>query len=361
MLAAVTSCMRLPPAWLAGTFVVSAVVAPAASAQPAPPQVPASGEVAFSHYPAIATATEVISRLLTPITAEAFRRKNASSGKMLQSEMFDISGERFRVYVPQSRPAGGYGLLVFVPPWPEAMLPEGWAGVLDRYGIIFVSADRSSNIERPLERRVPLALAGLENIRAAYQVDPARTFVGGFSGGSRMAMRIALAYPDEFQGVLLDAGSDPIGESQAVLPPPPLMLAFQTRTRIAFVTGAGDETALSMDSASRASMQYWCVENVSVHNEYGVGHDAARPGTFEWAIRALITAPKPDSPKMAACRAARAKEAATALAGVENALHTGRRREAHKALLDADTRYGGLIAPQSIELADRCSCGIFDP
>ena len=339
---------------------VSAIIGPvSASAEPGPVRAAASGDVAFNNYPAIARASDVVARLLTPITAESFRRKEASSGKVLQSAMFDIGGERFRVYVPQTKPAGGYGLLVFVPPWPQAALPEGWARVLDRYGIIFVSAERSSNIEKLLERRVPLALAGLENMKSAFNIDPERTFIGGFSGGSRVAMRIALAYPDKFDGVLLDAGSDPVGDIEAPVPAVPLMSAFQTRTRIAYITGADDETALSMDAASRTSMHYWCVDNIAVRNEYGVGHDVAHPGTFDWAIRFLIAAPKPDFARNAACRTARTAEAGAALAGVTAALDTGRRPEARRALLTADARYGGLIAPTSIELADRCSCGIF--
>ena len=51
------------------------------------------------------------------------------------------------------------------------------------------------------------------NVMKRYAVDPQRVFVSGFSGGARVAMRLALAYPDLFRGALMDAGSDPIGDA----------------------------------------------------------------------------------------------------------------------------------------------------
>ena len=64
------------------------------------------------------------------------------------------------LYVPAHPPPAGYGLLVFIPPWQEARLPAGWAPILDQAGIIFVSAAGSGNAEKPLARRIPLALLG---------------------------------------------------------------------------------------------------------------------------------------------------------------------------------------------------------
>ena len=81
-----------------------------------------------------------------------------------------------------------------------------------------------------------------ENVRGLYPIDLARVYVGGLSGGSRVAEIAALAFPDVFRGVLLNAGSDPIGGEQGIyLPPPDLFRKFQT-TRIVYVTGGEDET-----------------------------------------------------------------------------------------------------------------------
>ena len=59
------------------------------------------------------------------------------------------------------------------------------------------------------------------NLMERFHADPDRVFVGGFSGGSRIAMRLALGYPDLFHGVLLNAGGDPLGNAEAGAPPLP--------------------------------------------------------------------------------------------------------------------------------------------
>jgi poly(3-hydroxybutyrate) depolymerase len=52
-----------------------------------------------------------------------------------------------------------------------------------------------------------LALIAAQNAMAQYSVDPQQVYIGGFSGGSRVALRLALGYPDVFHGALLNAGS----------------------------------------------------------------------------------------------------------------------------------------------------------
>jgi hypothetical protein len=63
-------------------------------------------------------------------------RSLAHPAVALRDQPIDLAQERFAVYVPAHSPAEGYGLLVFVPPWENAMLPRGWAAILDRHGVI---------------------------------------------------------------------------------------------------------------------------------------------------------------------------------------------------------------------------------
>jgi len=93
-------------------------------------------------------------------------------------------------------------------------LPQEWVSVLDRYGVIFVSAARSGNDESVSGRREPLALLAAHNIMKEHPVDPEHIYVAGFSGGSRIALRLALGYPDLFHGAILNAGSDSIGDGR---------------------------------------------------------------------------------------------------------------------------------------------------
>lgn len=317
--------------------------------------------ISFGSYPAVATASEIVRRFLSPLAAEAVRRNLQASHTALRQELFDSRSEQFLVYVPNNRPAAGYGLLVFVPPWPQAQLPPGWARVLDKYGIIFASPLRAGNEQNVLERRLPLALAALSGIEARFQIDPAKRLIGGFSGGSRVAMQIALAYPDWFSGALLNAGSDPIGQNGIHLPAQDLMLAFQTHTRLAYVTGELDEASLSLDYASIDSMRHWCVGNVNVRNERGVGHEPASPQALDWAIQTLFGDARGDSSQLAACRAARETDVQGALAAVSGAISSGHAADVQRMLRELDGKYGGLAAPQSVKLADRCSCAMLNP
>ena len=79
--------------------------------------------------------------------------------------------------------------------------------------MLVVSAAHSGNDEATFARREPLALLAAHNIRKQYPVDSDRIYIAGFSGGSRIALRLALGYPDVFRGVILNAGSAPIGSS----------------------------------------------------------------------------------------------------------------------------------------------------
>ena len=316
--------------------------------------------VRFNDYPPLARAEQVTSRYMSPLVAEAVRRRLASSGTVLQPQLLDISAERFLVYVPSREPVAGYGLLVFIPPWPAAQLPASWRAVLDKFGVLLVSADRSGNEENVLGRRLPLALAALANMQQRFRIDPSRTVIGGFSGGSRLAMRVALDYPDQFSGAFLNAGSDAIEKSPVALPGAALFQLFQDRAKIAYVTGDQDEASETLDDLSQASMRHWCVGGVASFHERGAGHEIADAAATEWAFTTLFSATRADQRSVAKCRNDRAKEVSDALLEVETALRGRRQNEARRLLLAADAKYGGLAAPRSIELADRCACGILD-
>jgi dienelactone hydrolase len=291
--------------------------------------------------------------MATPLALAEMRRMLASSGKSLAERSLDLSSEHFLVYVPPTAPPKGYGLMVFVPPWNDARLPPGWAGVLDRFGVIFVSAAKSGNDASPIGRRQPLALIAEQNIEQRYPVDSERVFVGGFSGGSRVALRLALGYPDVFRGVMLNAGSDPIGDAAAPLPPRDLYLRFQRGARLVYVTGGKDEARLANDVDSMSSMRRWCVAGVTVEAMPYSGHQAPDAAVLAHVLAALQTPVRPDPAKLAACQSAIDRDMAKALDQAEALIASGKRDEAHKQLIKVDARFGGLAAPRSVDLAGK--------
>ena len=317
--------------------------------------------VGFNNYPPIASASEILSRMLSPLAVEATRRKLKLSGGSLPPQLFDIASEKFVIYVPRRQPTAGYAVLVFIPASRQAQIPQSWLPVLDRYGVLFVSAANSGNDADVLERRVPLALAALANIQASFKINPASRLIGGFSGGSRVAMQVALAYPDQFDGAFLNAGSDRIGENPAHLPSPGLFRIFQGNTRFAYATGAADEENLSKDSASMSSMLHWCSPNISARNEAGVVHEMASAATLDGALRFLLAPAGKDHSANDACQASRQKDVRAALATARVAIESARKDLGRKLLLDVDLKFGGLAAPDTLSLADECGCGILDP
>lgn len=321
----------------------------AALAQTADPRT----DVVFTDYSPLSRNAELVRRLLSPLAAAQIQRALTQSGKMMGEQSIDLTKETFTLYVPRKAPPQGYGLLVFVPPLQDAPLPEGWGPVLDRYGVIFVSAARSGNDENPLARREPLALLAATNVMKRYPVDPERVYVGGFSGGSRVAMRLALGYPDLFRGALLNAGSDPIGEGPPAPPPRELFLRFQASSHIAYVTGEQDPDRRQMDARSIQSMRDWCVFDLDAHIVPWGGHQVASPGALAWALNALQRPARPDPKAVAACRSTIERNLAGKLQQVDALIAAGKHDDAQKALISLDARFGGLAAPSSVDLAQK--------
>ena len=242
--------------------------------------------------------------------------------------------------------------MVFIPPWQDAHLPSGWATVLEQRGMVFVSAAKSGNEERVLDRRIPLALLGAYNVMQRYPIDPERVYIGGFSGGSRVALRTALAYPDLFRGALLNSGSDPIGDGEDLLPPDDLFAKFQN-SRLVYVTGSEDNWNMQHDMVSRDSMNGWCVFNTAIETMHRVGHEAAAPYPLDRAIAALDQRPSVDQGKLAACRARIAKELAADLQRIAELLDRDKPHDAWRSLTKADIRYGGLAAAEIDQFEQR--------
>jgi len=327
------------------------VLSAAAGEAPAAGQL--TSDVTFSRYTELAGNPERARRLLSPLTLMRLERDLAQSGRSLKGQPINPADERFSVYLPSQHPPKGFGLLVFVPPWQDARLPPGWVAVLDRYGIIFVSALKSGNEENVFNRREPLALLAAGNIMALYPVDPERIYIGGFSGGSRIALRLALAYPDLFRGALLNAGSDPIGDREVPLPPRELFERFLTSTHIVYVTGERDTEHATDDALSLRSLHQWCMFNTDTQTEFRTEHTVASAASLARALGYLEEHRQGEGAKLAACRSGIEAELAAKLQSAEALISAGRRADAKKLLNAIDERFGGLAAPRSAELAAR--------
>jgi hypothetical protein len=298
--------------------------------------------VVFTEASPLASGKEMLRRIYTPIVAAPF---NTIDGLPL-----DLTKERFTVYVPSRKPPNGYALMVFVPPWNDGHMPVEWPPVLDDYGVIFVTAENSGNDAHVRLRRVPLALIGAQNVMHHYEIDPSRVLIAGFSGGARVALGVALAYPDIFHGAFLNSGSDPIGTTQNPLPAASLFDRFQTSSRIAYITGDHDPVPANEARDSARSLNEFCIANVSTFTMAHTDHRAADGDTFAKALDVLLAPSPPPPSDMADCRAKLDNTVQAQLQQVETLIATGDKAGARQLLDAIDTKYGGLAAPKSLAL-----------
>jgi pimeloyl-ACP methyl ester carboxylesterase len=288
--------------------------------------------------------------MLSPLEAARLPQLLAQAGKGLSEQAIDLGREKFALFVPSAAPPGGYGLIVFVPPWNAPAIPDGWAEVLERYGIIFVAAAQSGNDASVLGRREPLAILAEQNVVRRYPVNPARIYISGFSGGSRVALRLALGYADVFRAAILNAGADPVGGAGMPLPPREIFRQFQETTHLVYVTGDRDMFVLSADAASRHSLRNWCVSDVDNQTEHATGHDVMTPAALARALDALAVPERPDADSLASCRAGIESDLRAKLEHANSLIAAGQQDAARALLHDIDAQYGGLAAPESVRL-----------
>jgi predicted esterase len=336
----------------AATVLASLLLCSGETPVPSPAPTGLQPDVVFSNYPELAAESQIVSRLLTPLAAEYIRRQLEAHHQTVREHSLEVAAEHFALYVPPVAPAQGYALLVFVPPWNEARVPAGWKEALDRLGVIYVSAAGSGNDAGDVERRAPLALIAAGNLLQRYPIDPRRVYVGGFSGGSRVALRVALGYPDLFHGALLNAGSDPIDAGPPTPPDAALLRHFQEDSRLVFVTGADDRLHLQMDEDSVAALRRWCVFDYQVLVTPRTDHQLAAPTAFADALHQLLQKRAPSN-KLDSCRVQLDKHLDSLLQHVGALIDARRDADAEKLLLDTDRHFGGIAVPQTLELQSR--------
>jgi dienelactone hydrolase len=309
-------------------------------------------DVVFTDYSPYSRPAELLRRSGSPLLNRRVAQLAATSSLALKEQDIDLTQERFALYVPEQRPPQGYALLVFVPPWQQAAVPRQWKPILDRHGMIFVTAANSGNDLSTIERREPLALLAVQNVMMRYPVDPRRVYIGGFSGGSRVAQRTAVGYPDIFRGVLMEAGADMLGD-KITLPSPDLFHRVQEGTRVVFLTGDHDETNRATDSAGRQSFLDWCVFDIDTESMPGTWHSLADAASISQALDALEKHKDIDQAALQSCRARVDAEMNAELQRVQDLTAAGKLDEARALLAKADQRFGGLAADRIVALAVR--------
>jgi len=172
-----------------------------------------------------ATDSGTVEQLVTP--AELFPPAQA---KALAYTLDPDRKVAYHVRLPPG--AAPHGVLVFVGPRDDAYLQEGWAEVLDRHNLAWIAAQGYGN-DKPRAQRVLVALMALKHLQRTLQLDRARLYIGGMSGGGRIASQALTRFPGFFSGALCIVGADYVAPESELVPE-------MATKRVVFVTGDGD-------------------------------------------------------------------------------------------------------------------------
>jgi poly(3-hydroxybutyrate) depolymerase len=136
----------------------------------------------------------------------------------------------FRLRIPNG--AGTCGVMVFVKPDDSGAFRGEWAPLFDEHRLMWISADGFGN-DKPSAQRVLVAMMAVKLAARSVEIDPSRVYIGGMSGGGRVASQTITRFPQRFSGALYIVGAD------FHLPEEPLRARVISR-RYVFITGSRD-------------------------------------------------------------------------------------------------------------------------
>jgi hypothetical protein len=131
------------------------------------------------------------------------------------------------------------GVVVFVSPTDSGKPPEGWLELLQQRQLSWVAADGFGN-RRPSAQRVLVAVMGLSLAQRAGALDRKRVYIGGMSGGGRIASMTAPRFPHLFSGGLYIVGAN------FWMPDDAKLKQRAAANRYVFITGNEDFNHLDM-------------------------------------------------------------------------------------------------------------------
>jgi pimeloyl-ACP methyl ester carboxylesterase len=115
---------------------------------------------------------------------------------------FAASSETADVYVPGSYARGkALGIYIHMNGDDSAHMPAAYQSSLDNLYCIGASPDHAGN-SRHDAWRIARALDLIASLKARYDVDDERIFIGGYSGGALISLLAGMLYPDVFKGIV---------------------------------------------------------------------------------------------------------------------------------------------------------------
>jgi len=147
---------------------------------------------------------------------------------------YDSTAQSYERYVPQSlKPNESPGLILFISPSDRATGLAAFRSICDSQRLIFASPHAAGN-NVDTRQRIRTVLDVLDQLRRDFPIDPDRTYIGGFSGGGRIACAIGFSLPEYFGGVIPVCAAGDLREE------PWLRQRARERLSVAHLTGESD-------------------------------------------------------------------------------------------------------------------------
>jgi poly(3-hydroxybutyrate) depolymerase len=214
----------------------------------------------------------------------------------------------YQLYVPAdydgSKP---FGLMVWISPSGNGKMPrEDYLKVFDDHQLIYVAPDKVGNDVDTIWRHW-MALESVRNARERFpKIDSNRIYVGGVSGGGRIASHVAIVNPDTFTGGFYIVGCDfyrdtPVPADAANAgkyyrgfwrKPMPKFIAQSKNNRFVLLTGETDPNNTNTKSVFTGYKQAG-YKHVQFFDVPGMGHHAPDAEWFEKGIAFLDSVEAP--------------------------------------------------------------------
>lgn len=172
-------------------------------------------------------------------------------------EAMDIRKETFELIVPKEYShQKSYGLFIWISSGDKPNVPRSWLPILAQHKLICVAANKSGN-RRNIFDRMRMAIDVNHHLRSAFNIDPQRVHISGFSGGARVSSMLGVCYADMFPRTIPFMGVNyyqqvPAGKDRvfnpSYIPDDQVLLIAKRNCRFVLVTGEKDFNRINTKS-----------------------------------------------------------------------------------------------------------------
>lgn len=306
--------------------------------------------VSFDNAPAYAAADIVAKRLMLPTAFASVQQAAREQGQNLHALTLTPKEESWLIYAPDDyNPQQAYGVVVGVSSSPEPALPDQWRSAFKSAHLIFVTARKADRNSQILERRIPMALIGLNGVVHRYHVDPSRIYVFGAGEAAQVAASVAIGYGDVFSGGIFLNPQFKLGSKQIPMPAEPISRTLAKRARFVFLH-TRDSFDRRKSHAATESFKERCIAGVT---EIALPRGNNVPAIQATADESLAFLDQGSGDNDIHCVDQWVDKAHKDAERISKMIDNGNVETAKKALVDMQLEFGSLDAEDVLKLNAR--------